>query len=192
MVYTEKIKKAIRFATKTHEVYQKQKRKGKDIAYITHPLTVGLILCRAKASEDVVAAGILHDTIEDSPRERRVDREMLRERFGDKVAELVMDVTEKNKELLWRQRKDEAVREVETFPLESLLLKSADVVANMTELIQDYYKEGDSVFEFFNASKEEVLENKIKLISVILDIWPDNPLAPDLRQAKQTLEAIRK
>jgi (p)ppGpp synthase/HD superfamily hydrolase len=38
MVYREQIKKAIRFAIKTHEVYQKQKRKGKDVPYITHPL----------------------------------------------------------------------------------------------------------------------------------------------------------
>jgi len=39
-----KIQKAIKFAVKTHEVYQKQARKGKDVSYITHPLTVGLIL----------------------------------------------------------------------------------------------------------------------------------------------------
>ena len=63
MILTPKIKKAIRFTTKTREVYQKQKRKGKDIPYITHPLAVGLILARACASEDVVIAGILHDTI---------------------------------------------------------------------------------------------------------------------------------
>jgi (p)ppGpp synthase/HD superfamily hydrolase len=47
MISTPKLKKAIRFATKTHEVYQKQKRKGKDIPYITHPLAVGRILACA-------------------------------------------------------------------------------------------------------------------------------------------------
>jgi (p)ppGpp synthase/HD superfamily hydrolase len=44
MVNIQKIQKAIKFAVKTHEVYQKQTRKGKDVSYITHPLTVGLIL----------------------------------------------------------------------------------------------------------------------------------------------------
>lgn len=190
MVYSQKIKKAIRFATKTHEIYQKQKRKGKDVAFITHPLTVGLILARAGASEEVVAAGILHDTIEDSPRERRVDREMLRERFGSKVADLVMDVTEKNEELPWRERKEKAVREVESFSHESLLLKSADVVANMGELIQDYYREGDGAFVNFNASKEEILENKEELISAILSKWQENPLYQDLKYMKEELEAI--
>ncbi len=42
---------AIRFSIRTHEVFQKQKRKGKDIAYINHPLTVGVILARAGATE---------------------------------------------------------------------------------------------------------------------------------------------
>jgi (p)ppGpp synthase/HD superfamily hydrolase len=191
MIYTEKIQKAIRFATKTHEVYQKQKRKGKDIAYITHPLTVGLILCRVGACEDVVVAGILHDTIEDSPGEKRVDKKMLQERFGDKVADLVMDVTEKDKELPWRDRKEETIREIETFSYQTLLLKSADVVANMSELVQDYYRDGNGIFEFFNASREEVLENKIKLISVILAKWQDNPLGSDLRQVKKILEGIQ-
>jgi len=87
MIYTQKIQDAIYFSVKTHEVYQKQKRKGKDIPYITHPLVVGLILAKAGASEDVMVAGILHDTIEDSIDEKKVDKEMLSERFGDAVAE---------------------------------------------------------------------------------------------------------
>src|SRR3990167_6087050 len=101
MLYSNKISKAIRFSIKTHEIYQKQKRKGKDIPYITHPLTVGLILARAGADEDVVVAGILHDTIEDSVPEKKVTREMLTERFGEKVASLVESVTELDKDMPW-------------------------------------------------------------------------------------------
>ena len=71
MIYTKKIKDAIKFSIKTHEVYQKQKRKGKDIPYITHPLTVGLILARAGAWPHIIAGGILHDTIEDSVPEHK-------------------------------------------------------------------------------------------------------------------------
>jgi (p)ppGpp synthase/HD superfamily hydrolase len=56
MQYSFKIQKAIKFATKTHEIYEKQKRKGKDIPYITHPLTVGLILAGSGANDDVICA----------------------------------------------------------------------------------------------------------------------------------------
>ena len=66
MQYTQKIKEAIRVAIRVHEIDQKQKRKGKDVPYITHPLVVGLILARISEDEDVVVAGILHDTVEDS------------------------------------------------------------------------------------------------------------------------------
>jgi len=52
MNYTSKIQKAIKFAAKTHDLYQKQMRKGKNIAYITHPLTVGIILALAGSPED--------------------------------------------------------------------------------------------------------------------------------------------
>ena len=81
MIYKPKIQHAIRFAIKTHEIYQKQKRKGKDIPYIIHTLTVGLILAKAGVSEDVVIAGILHDTIEDSIDKKKVTKEMIIERF---------------------------------------------------------------------------------------------------------------
>lgn len=97
MIYSPTIRKAVVFSIKTHEVDQKQKRKGKDIAYITHPPTVGLILARANAGDHVIAAGILHDTIEDSIDKKKVTRAMLAERFDKRVADLVDSVTEKEK-----------------------------------------------------------------------------------------------
>lgn len=105
-----KIQKAIKFATKTHEIYQKQKRKGKDVSYITHPLTVGIILSCIGASDDAVCAGILHDTIEDSISEKKVTFEMLKERFGKEVAQIVLDVTETDKTLSWEERKKSGYR----------------------------------------------------------------------------------
>ena len=83
--------KAIRFATSTHSG---QTRKGKpDVPYITHPLSVALILSGVGASDDVIIAGILHDTVEDST--GAVTLEDLRAEFGENVAELVGHVTEK-------------------------------------------------------------------------------------------------
>jgi len=134
MIYTQKIQHAIRFTIKTHEGYQKQKRKGKDVPYITHPLTVGLILAKAGATEDVIIAGILHDTIEDSIEEKKVTKEMIVERFGENVYELVLSVTEQNKKLPWDERKAESIKHIETFSNDSVLLKSADTISNVTEI----------------------------------------------------------
>ncbi len=181
MLKTLRLHKAIKFAIKTHEVYQKQKRKGKDVAYIVHPMTVALILSENKASEDVVLAGVLHDTIEDSIQEKRVSYDMINERFGKEVADLVWSVTEKEKEDSWQKRKKKALEEIKGFSEDSLFLKSADVVSNTSELVDDYYRNKDDVFEIFNASKEEVIEHQLKVIQVLVDNWLDNPLKEDLK-----------
>ncbi len=191
MIYTKQIKDAIRFSIKTHEVYQKQKRKGKDIPYVTHPLTVGLILSQAGASADVVVAGILHDTIEDSTPEKKVAAEMIAKRFGDKVAELVLSVTETDKELTWEERKAEALDHIKSFSNDSLLLKSADIIANTSELIEDYSKDGEEIFTRFNAPRERLLEQSIRTIRAIYDKWPENPLAADLVALEAQLKEIQ-
>ena len=190
MIYNEKIQKAIRFAVKTHEVYQKQKRKGKDIPYITHPLTVGFILARAGASEDVIVAGILHDTMEDSIPEKKVTREMLAVRFGESVANLVESVTEQRKDLPWVERKKEALDHIKTFSKESNLLKSADVLANTTEIVEDYQRNGEAIFERFNGPKSRLLKNYVDVITALTEQNKENPLAEDLRNVGRDIQAI--
>ncbi len=190
MIYTIKIKQAIKFAIKTHELYQKQKRKGKDIAYITHPLTVGIILSQAQASEEVVIAGILHDTIEDSLPEKKVDLKMITKRFGNKVAGLVWSVTEKDRKLSWKKRKTEALRDISSFSHESLLLKSGDIISNVSEIIDDYQRYGDLVFDRFYASKEETLDHYLKIIIALQVNWKQNPLNDDLQHLTQEIIKI--
>ena len=190
MTYTKKIQDAVKFAIKTHEVYQKQKRKGKDIPYITHPLTVGLILACAGAEEDVIVAGILHDTIEDSTAERKVTPAMIAERFGDNVAELVLSVTEQNKKLSWEERKAEALEHIKSFSNDSLLLKSADIISNLSELLDDYARVGEKTFDRFNAPKERLLEQSIRTIRAICERWPENPLVADLVEIETQLKTI--
>jgi hypothetical protein len=176
-----KIQKAIKFATKTHEVYQKQKRRGKDIAYIVHPLTVGILLARVGASDDAVCAGILHDTIEDSISEKKVTSEMLETRFGSAVARMVLDVTEADKILSWDERKRQALEHIKGFTRDSLLIKAADLVSNLSEIIDDYNKDGDQVFLRFTAPKGKKIKNDLVTITAILERWPENPFADDLR-----------
>ena len=178
--YNFKIRKAIRFATKVHEVDRKQKRKGKDIAYITHPLTVGIILSQVNAPSDVVVAGILHDVVEDSHDDSPITPKNIKEEFGENVMQLVESVTEENAELPWEERKKQALEHIPHMTNDQILLKSADVISNMTELIDDHAEDGDIVFERFNADKEKKIISQIRLIKKIIENWPENPLAKDL------------
>ncbi len=189
-IYTTKIQKAIKFAAKTHNQYQQQKRKGKEIPYITHPLTVGMILTLAKASEDVIVAGILHDTIEDSIDEKKVTTKMIKERFGNQVLKLVLSVTEQDKSLSWEKRKAEALEHIKHFSQEAVLVKSADVIGNVSELIDDYKRYGDNVFERFNSSKEKIVHGQLKIISALISRWPESPLVWDLKFLASDLSRI--
>ena len=191
MSVIQKIQKAIKFAVKTHEVYQKQTRKGKDIPYIIHPLTVGLILSRFNANDDLVCAGILHDTIEDGIPGKKVTYEMLEERFNENVAQMVLDVSETNKDLPWIERKKEAIEHIKDFSHDSLMLKSADVISNVSEILDDYSKEGDSVFERFNAKKENTIQNYLNVMETILSCWPENPTKDELNSLISKLEEIK-
>lgn len=184
------IQKAIRFAVQTHEIDQKQRRKGKDVPYIVHPMTVGLILASAGADEDVVVAGILHDTIEDSSPERAVSCEMIEKEFNKRVADLVLSVTETDKSLSWEERKKEALDHIEHFSHESVLVKSADIIANLTELIDDYKREKDAAFSHFKAGKEKTLENYTKVTQKLLSRWEESPLANELQNILDRLEKM--
>jgi (p)ppGpp synthase/HD superfamily hydrolase len=77
------IDQVIEFATYAHRT---QKRKGTKIPYISHPFAVGIILQQAGCKEEVVAAGILHDTLEDT----ETTEEDLLTLFGPVVLEIVM------------------------------------------------------------------------------------------------------
>ncbi len=66
---------ALEIAAKAH---RNQLRKDTDIPYITHPAGVGMILLEAGCPHELVAAGILHDTIEDT----QITIDFIREIFG--------------------------------------------------------------------------------------------------------------
>ncbi len=190
MIYTPKIRAAIRFAIKTHEVYQKQVRKGKNIAYITHPMTVGLILSQARASEDVVVAGILHDTIEDSAPHKKVTSKMIAERFGKRVAVLVDSVTEHDRKASWADRKREALHHIANFSHGSVLVKSADTLANVGDTIDDYGRDGEDMFTRFHASKENIIANYMAVMTALIKRWPGSPLVGDLKKFRTSLRNI--
>jgi (p)ppGpp synthase/HD superfamily hydrolase len=174
---------AINFATKAHSG---QKRKGKDVSYITHPLSVGLLLASSGVKQDVVVAGILHDTIEDT----NTSYNAIQKQFGKEVADIVNDVTEQDRNLSWIERKKQALEHVKDMQNESVLVKTADVLQNISEQIEDFKVEGNKMFERFNAKKEQQLNRYIKLTEAIKNREIDNPLLPQLEKKVLELQVL--
>ena len=187
MFYTSKIQQAIKFATKVHIG---QKRKGKEDPYIMHPLSVGLILSRAGATEDQVVAGILHDTIEDCDPHGSVTKELLEIEFGSDVARIVNDVSEQDKSLPWPERKRAALDHVKEMQNDSVMVKSADVLHNLSDQIADFVEKGDEMFDSFNAKKLQQLDRYKNLLSELEKAYPQNPLLSELREAVRMIKEI--
>lgn len=167
------VKKAIIFA---NEVHEGQKRKTKPVAYITHLLRVGEILGGVTDDEEIIAAGILHDTIEDSKENNKITVGKLTDIFGNRIAKIVNDVTEQDKNLEYHVRKAAALAHIPYMTQDSLLVKAADLLDNLSDLRDDIVKHGPSVFKNFNAPKEQNLENKRLVIDALRGAWPENPL----------------
>ena len=61
MIYNAQIERAIKKAATLHRA---QNRKGEDdLPYVTHLFSVAVILSQYTSDEDVIVAGLLHDTI---------------------------------------------------------------------------------------------------------------------------------
>ena len=142
------IEKALQTASKSHEG---QYRKNTDIPYITHPVAVGMMLLKAGYSEEIVAAGILHDTVEDTP----LTLEDLKKEFGANIAEMVEGSSEPDKSLPWKDRKEHTIEFLKTASEEIRAVVCADKLHNIRSIIRDYEKIGEEVWKRFNAGKEQ-------------------------------------
>jgi (p)ppGpp synthase/HD superfamily hydrolase len=78
---------ALAFANQRHAG---QTRDLDDLPFVTHPMEVACLLHEAGYQDEVVAAGVLHDVLEDTD----ADHHELADRFGGRVADLVEAVTD--------------------------------------------------------------------------------------------------
>lgn len=148
MLIMNVIQQAINFAAKAHEG---QKRKATDIPYITHPFAVGMLLQKAKCSEEVIAAGILHDTLEDTD----TTYEKLVELFGESVANLVRASSEHDKKLPWYERKQHTIDMLKTATFEEIQVITADKLHNLQTIKVDQETSGEEIWNRFKRGQRD-------------------------------------
>jgi guanosine-3',5'-bis(diphosphate) 3'-pyrophosphohydrolase len=120
--------KALEFASLKH---RDQRRKDADASpYINHPIALANVLTHEGVLEDVVlAAAILHDTLEDT----QTTSGELREHFGEKIAGIVEEVTD-DKNLLKAERKRLQIEHAAVISREARLVKLADKICNVRDV----------------------------------------------------------
>ena len=140
--------KAIEFAALKH---RNQKRKGSDTPYIVHPVEVMLFLKEIGCSAETVAAGILHDTLEDT----ETTLEELKENFGETVAALVAAESE-DKSKSWQERKQSTIDKIKSADSDTIAICLADKLSNLQSMVYDIDIVGDKLWSRFNADKEHI------------------------------------
>ena len=118
----------------------------------------------------------------------KVTKSIIIDEFGSRVADIVASVSDSDKSLSWEERKAQVIEHIGHFSNDSVLVKSADVIANATELFADIKEHGESVFKRFNAPKERILSNYHNVITALILRWPGNPLASDLQNIVHILD----
>lgn len=156
------ITKALSFAAEAHHL---QFRKGTTVPYIFHPVSVARILAENKCKETVVLAGLLHDVVEDT----KVTLEQVEQEFGKKVSELVWAVSEHNKKLSWKKRKEAYIQQAKENPIEALQIMCADKLDNLGQIHRDLEQNGEKVWTRFNAPKSEIQWYYESLLTIFHD-----------------------
>ncbi|MBD1147931.1 bifunctional (p)ppGpp synthetase/guanosine-3',5'-bis(diphosphate) 3'-pyrophosphohydrolase [Pelagibacterales bacterium SAG-MED31] len=133
------VSKAINFSNKAHE---HQIRQSGD-PFFTHPIEVAKILTSIKLDASSIAAGLLHDTVEDTD----ITNESIQNNFGEQISQLVQGLTKINKMSLKanKLKLGENYRKLllaATEDLRVILVKLADRLHNMRtiEFIKDENK----------------------------------------------------
>jgi guanosine-3',5'-bis(diphosphate) 3'-pyrophosphohydrolase len=128
---TDLIARALAFATEAHASVG-QRRKYTDEPYINHPIEVmGIVRTAAHYTDAMLAAALLHDTIEDTP----VTRDDIERTFGPDVSALVWDLTDQCHAGNRATRKAAEAARLGTIAPEAQTVKLADMISNMRSIV---------------------------------------------------------
>src|SRR5437870_3539021 len=121
------VQQAIAFAARAHQAHL---RKDEKTPYVSHVFRVCLTVRQLFGCDDprVLAAAVLHDTIEDA----RTDYDDIAEEFGEEIAGWVAALT-KNKTLPHDEREAAYARGLKEAPWQVQVCKLADIYDNLSD-----------------------------------------------------------
>jgi (p)ppGpp synthase/HD superfamily hydrolase len=211
---TSRYKSAMQFAATVHDGHL---RKGTQVAYLSHLMSVSALVMENGGNEDEAIAALLHDAIEDrgdvyeSPfrMEPRTGRDALKRdielQFGSDVLSIVRQCTDdeylpagrpsaKGSPTEWRKRKTAYLHSLRTKEIAPLRVSCADKLHNARAILADYETDGEKLWQRFSVkSKAEQLwyyEGLVEAFAERSHALNDAGLKQLARQLAATVEAI--
>lgn len=145
-----KFEKAIKLISEHFPISDENSRKS----VLFHDIRVGIYLYENGYSDDVVLAGILHDTIEWSD----ITKEILEKEFGEEIIRLVL-ANSKNKNIEKIKRNEEMIKRCVEVGSSALIIKIADTI----DSFKWYYSE---------KNENQLLNHCLKIAGLILKYKP--------------------
>lgn len=141
--------RAAKFAVDSHAGTE---RRGKGFPYAIHVMEAAQIVSTITSDPELLAAALLHDTVEDTD----VTIEQIRGQFGERVASLVQSETsetvgEDGKELSWRERKQNGIDHINNSSFDAKIVSLGDKLSNIRAIAGDYAVIGDEIWKRFHA-----------------------------------------
>ena len=171
------------------EKHASQTRKKTDVPYISHLMSVASLVLEAGGGEDEGVAALLHDVVEDCGGHPVLEE--IRERFGDRVANIVEGCTDAYTipKPPWKQRKLDYLEVLRRADEDVRLVSAADKLHNVRSILADYRREGDSVWERFSGRRDGTLWYCRAVLDVLRQ-GKANRLVDELERVVTELETL--
>lgn len=168
LIYSQRVRRALQMAEKAH---RGTNRKAGDAPYVLHVVAVSQLLAAARADDDLLCAAYLHDAVEDTG----ITLIEIEDEFGGRVARLVAGVTKPKTDaagnkLSSDERSALTEQTMSVAEIDVVALKSADLIANLSDLIIDHHIYGEDHWqEIFGAKAERKLSHYRRLAIILID-----------------------
>lgn len=151
---TERFENALIYANHLH---RSQYRKDGRVPYIAHLLSVAALVLEHGGDEDQAIAALLHDAVEDQG--GNATREVIRQRFGDRVTAIVDGCTETDAtpRPSWQVRKTTYLEGLQQAAPEVRRVSLADKLHNARSLLAALHQDGDKIWQRFSGGKAGML-----------------------------------
>lgn len=161
--------RAVLFAIDKHRA---QERKGAGVPYVTHLFSVSALVGEFGGDEEQMIAGLLHDSIED----QGVTEAELVERFGERVARIVVACTDafETPKPAWKPRKTRYLALLREKPAEVKLVSACDKLHNARSIARDLADPaiGDAIWGRFSVPREQTLWYYTSVVEALREGFP--------------------
>lgn len=146
---TGQFSKALVYAELKHH---NQVRKGGDIPYLGHLLSVAGLVIDDNGSEAQAIAALLHDCVEDAGGAPTLEE--IKANFGDDVARIVAECsdTDQTPKPPWRDRKDSYIAHLAEVGQDTILVSLADKLDNARAILRDFRADGPQLWQRFTVT----------------------------------------